>query len=76
MQNGRGGALYGYPMSEVLNGAWDPAAADLLLGDWTKAIVGMRPDITFKMFDQGVITDGDGKVVWNAMQQDGQACRW
>lgn len=75
LQNGRGGSLYGYPMSEVRNGAWDSSTADLLLGDWSKAIVGTRQDITFKMFDQGIISDDDGKVVWNSMQQDGQAMR-
>lgn len=75
MQNGKGGNLYGYPMEEVTNGAWDASAADLLVGDWTKAIIGTRQDISFKMFDQGVITDQNGKVIWNAMQQDGQAMR-
>lgn len=75
LQNGRGGSLYGYPMTEVRNGAWDSSAADLLLGDWSKAIVGTRQDISFKMFDQGVINDADGKVIWNSMQQDGQAMR-
>lgn len=75
LQNGRGGSLFGYPMSEVTNGAWDPSQADLLLGDWNKAIVGTRQDISFKMFDQGVINDDTGKVIWNAMQQDGQAMR-
>jgi len=75
LQNGRGGNLYGYPMREVTNGAWDPSVADLLLGDWSKAMIGTRQDITFKMFDQGVISDDDGKVIWNSMQQDGQAMR-
>lgn len=75
LQNGRGGSLYGYPMDEVVNGAWDSSAADLLLGDWTKAIVGMRQDITFKVFDQGVLNDESGNVIWNAMQQDGVAMR-
>lgn len=67
--------VYGLPFAEVDNGAWDPTSATVLAGDWRKAIVGMRQDITFKMFDQGVISDGDGAVVWNAMQQDGQAMR-
>lgn len=75
LQNGRGGSLYGYPLSEVANGAWDPTVADMVCGDWTKAIIGTRADISFKMFDQGVISDDDGAVVWNAMQQDGQAMR-
>lgn len=75
LQNSRGGMLYGYPMEEVRNGAWDPTVADLLLGDWSMAIIGTRQDITFKMFDQGVINDADGAVLWNAMQSDGQAMR-
>lgn len=75
LQNGRGGQLYGYPMEEVRNGSWDPSVADLIVGDWSKALVGTRQDITFKMFDQGVINDENGAVVWNAMQQDGQAMR-
>jgi HK97 family phage major capsid protein len=75
LQNGRGGSLYGYPLQEVSNGAWDPTVADLLLGDWSMAIAGTRQDITFKMFDQGVIVDDTGKVIYNAAQQDGQIMR-
>lgn len=75
LQNGRGGSLYGYPMREVLNGAWDSSVADLLLGDWSKAIVGMRQDISFTMSDQGVIVDNDGKVIYSAFQQDGKIMR-
>ncbi len=76
MQDGRGaGNLYGYPINEVTNGSWDSTAADLIAGDWSKAIIGMRQDISWKMFDQGVISDGDGKVVLNLMQQDSVALR-
>lgn len=75
LMNGRGGSLYGYPLTEVANGAWDPTVADMVVGDWNMAIIGMRQDITFKMFDQGVISDASGAVVWNSMQQDGQAMR-
>lgn len=75
LQHGRGGLLYGYPLEEVANGAWDASVADLLLGDWTMAILATRQDITFKMFDQGVIVDDAGKVIWSAMQNDGVAMR-
>lgn len=75
LQNGKGGSLYGYPLQEVSNGSWDPTVADLLLGDWSMAIIGTRQDITFKMFDQGVIVDDTGKVIYNAAQQDGQIMR-
>lgn len=75
LQQGRGGSLYGYPLEEVSNGAWDPTVADLCCGDWTMAMIGTRQDISFKMFDQGIISDADGKVIWNSMQQDGVAMR-
>jgi len=75
LQNGTGGSLFGYPAQEVKNGAWDPTLADLVMGDWTMALLGMRQDISFKMFDQGVINDASGVVIWNAMQNDGQAMR-
>lgn len=75
LQDAQGGNVYGMPMREVNNGSWNPTIADLLLGDWSKAICGMRQDITFKMFDQGVLSDTSGKVIWNSMQQDGQAMR-
>lgn len=75
LQNSKGGSLYGYPLEEVRNGSWDPTVADLLLGDWDMAVVGTRQDITFKMFDQGIINDDAGNVIWNSMQQDGQAMR-
>lgn len=75
MQGAPGGTLYGYGMSELTNGAWDMSEAELLMGDWRKAIVGMRQDITFKMFTEGVISDDDGKVILNLMQQDSVAMR-
>ncbi len=75
LQYGKGGSLYGYPLEEVSNGSWDPTVADLLLGDWSMAIAGLRQDITFKMFDQGVIVDDTGKVIYNAAQQDGSIMR-
>lgn len=69
------GSLYGYPVNEVKNGAWDASAADLIAGDWDYAILGIRSDITFKMFTEGVISDDTGKVVLNLMQQDSVAWR-
>lgn len=75
LQGTPGGTLYGYPMSELKNGAWDLSEAELLMGDWSKAIIGMRQDISFKMFTEGVISDDDGKVILNLMQQDSVAMR-
>lgn len=67
--------LYGYPLNEVLNGAWDMDEATLLAADWSKFVIGVRQDITFQIFDTGVISDGDGKVIVNLMQQDAKALR-
>jgi predicted phage gp36 major capsid-like protein len=67
--------LYGRPLSEALNGGWEPNLASLIGGDFSKAVVGLRQDITFKMFDEGVISDDTGKVIVNLMQQDSQAMR-
>jgi len=75
LQGGLGGNLYGYGLSEVTNGSWDNSEAELIAGDWSKAMVGMRQDISFKMFTEGVISDDDGKVVLNLMQQDSVAMR-
>lgn len=75
MQTGQGGRLYGYPLSEVNNGAWDASRAQLIAGDWSKAIVGLRQDVTFKMFTEGVVSDDDGRVILNLMQQDTVAMR-
>jgi HK97 family phage major capsid protein len=72
-----GGRLYGYNMAEVNNGSWNfgLTGAVLLAGDFTKSIIGIRRDISFKMFDQGVISNDSGQVVMNLMQQDSVAMR-
>lgn len=62
--------LYGYPMMEVENGAWDAATAKAIHGDWSKSIVGVRQDITFTRHEDGVINDSGGAIIFNAMQQD------
>jgi HK97 family phage major capsid protein len=75
LQGAQGGGLFGMPLNEVANGAWDATKAVLIGGDFSKAIVGVRQDISVKVFDQGVISDGDGNVVLNLMQQDSVAMR-
>lgn len=68
-------SIYGYNFQEVLNGSWDATKAELIAGDFSKAMLGVRQDLTFKLFDQGVLTDGSGNVVWSAMENDGMALR-
>lgn len=72
---GAPGTLYGYPLNEVTNGAWDADDARLLGADWRKFVVGVRQDITFSISDSAVITDNAGKVIVNAYQQDSKIMR-
>lgn len=72
---GQPSGLYGRPFPEIANGAWDPDMATVIAGDWQKAIVGIRQDITFKLFTEGVISGDDGSIVLNLMQQDSVALR-
>jgi HK97 family phage major capsid protein len=69
------GTLYGLPLPQVQNGGWFPTVASLIAGDWSKAILGVRQDMTFKVFTEGVISDDSGNVVLNLMQQDSVALR-
>ena len=69
------GTLYGYPLQEVTNGAWSAAAAELIAADWSKFVIGVRQDITFDLFDQMVISDDTGKIIFNAPQQDSKVLR-
>lgn len=68
-------SLFGESYASVKNGTWDKTKATLIAGDWSYARVGIRQDMTFQVFDSGVISDADGKIVYNAIQQDGKILR-
>lgn len=72
---GGNSTLFGYTLDEVRNGAWDPDIATGLALDWSKFVVGIRQDITYDLFSEGVISDNTGKVILNLMQQDTKALR-
>jgi HK97 family phage major capsid protein len=76
LQGQFGSNLYGYPLDEVTNGAWDSSVVDLIAADWNRFVVGIRQDVTYKVFEEGVITDASGNVVYNLMQQDSKAIRF
>lgn len=75
MQQGARYTLNGMGMEFPRNGAWDDTKALMLTGDWTKAVYAIRQDITFDVFDSGVVSDSDGKVIYNLMQNDMKAIR-
>lgn len=62
--------IYNAPTQFVGKGVWDRATALAVLGDWTLACYSIRQDLTYKIFTEGVVSDDDGKVVYNLMQQD------
>ena len=72
-----GGNLYGYTMNEINNGSWQSGltGAVMLAGDFSKSLIGIRRDISFKMFTEGVISNDSGVVILNLMQQDAVAMR-
>jgi len=75
LQAGTPSTLYGLPMDYVKNGAWRVANAHMVTGDMSKAVYSIRQDMTWKLFTEGVITDSDGSVIVNLMQQDMVAMR-
>lgn len=70
--------IEGAPVQYTPNAVWPAAgtgAAEMIAGDWTQGIIGVRQDITWKFLDQAVITDNTGAIVYNLPQQDMVAMR-
>ena len=67
--------LNGMSMQFPRNGAFDATKANLFVGDFKQAVYAIRQDITFDVFNSGVISDADGKVIFNLMQNDMKAIR-
>lgn len=67
----------GVTFQMTMDGLWPTATnpARLIAGDFTKGIIGIRKDMTYEIFREGVITDNTGAIVFNLMQQDMVAMR-
>jgi len=66
---------FGIPVHYVGKRTWDKSQALAIAGEWDNAVYSIRQDMTFKIFDSGVVSDDEGKVVYNLMQQDMVALR-
>jgi len=71
------GSIEGSPVVYAMNGLWPTGSgsAELISGDWSQAMLGVRRDFTYKILDQAVITDAGGLVIYNLPQQDMVAMR-
>lgn len=74
-----GGSTYqldGQNIEFPRNGAMAANGPLLIAGDWSKLVYAIRQDITVTKTNTGVITDADGKVIYNLYQQDMTALRF
>jgi HK97 family phage major capsid protein len=67
--------LDGAPVFFPKNGAFNPALALQMSGDFKQIIYAMRQEITYKILTEAVIQDNAGNIVYNLAQQDMVALR-
>lgn len=69
--------IEGEPVRYVMKGLWPTGSgsAELIAGDWSQMILGVRQDMTYKILDQAVIQDNVGAIQYNLAQQDMVALR-
>lgn len=72
-----GTTLYGEPVRYAMRGLWPTGvnAAELIAGDFTQGIIGIRQDVTYTIATEGVIQDDTGAIIYNLFQQDMSAMR-
>jgi len=71
-------SMFGENIAWSRNGGWDATAttgALFIAADWTKAIVGIRQDVTVKLLTEATLTDGAGVVTLSLAEQDMVALR-
>lgn len=70
-------SIYGEPIRYAMRGLWPTGvnAAELIAGDFTQGIIGIRQDVTYTIATEGVIQDNTGAIIYNLFQQDMSALR-
>lgn len=74
-----GGTTYtldGQPIVFPRNGSMHKDTPMLIAGDWNQLVYAIRQDMTVTKSNQAVITDNEGKVIYNLYQQDMTALRF
>jgi len=69
--------VFGVGVQYPMKGLWPTGsgAVEAIIGDPSEQVVGVRQDITYKLLDEAVIQDSEGKIVYNLAQQDMVAMR-
>lgn len=76
MQGSTRYALDGMDMYFPVNGAFDPEESLMIVGDWSQLVYAVRQDMTFKIFDSGIVQDPTTQaILYNLMQNDMVALR-
>lgn len=67
---GAPGTLWGYPIRYSAGGAFDTDVADLLTGDWSKLVIGVRQDLRVETSTEASVFGDNGELLVNAFQND------
>lgn len=67
--------IWGVPISYVKNNTFVPGVSRLIAGKMDEAQYSIRSDMSWKLFTESVISDENGNVILNLMQQDAKAMR-
>jgi HK97 family phage major capsid protein len=69
--NGQLGSLWGEPLAYTKIGFNPAATPDIIVGDWTKLVLGLREDMRFDISTEGVLRNpANGQVTVSAFQDD------
>jgi HK97 family phage major capsid protein len=62
-------------ITDAMPGMWAGRNVQAIVGDFTKMVIGVRQDVTYKILTEAVLTDENGVVLLNLAQQDATALR-